>query len=55
VQAGNVGDVTSHGGAIQGTFKQEVTYPLGPERHIPRNRSVETPGTGIRTGAASRW
>src|SRR5881409_3081126 len=27
VQAGNVGEVTSQGDAIQGTFKQEVTYP----------------------------
>ena len=36
VQADNVEDVTSQGGAIQGTFKKEVTYP----REGPNTRTA---------------
>src|SRR5689334_5947496 len=38
VQAGNVSEITSQGDAIQGTFKQAITWPSTPQ---PGQRQIQ--------------
>jgi len=55
VDAGNVGDVTSVGDSIQGSFKTEVTFPPGRSEPPSVNAPPSPPSDQVAPGTSKRF